>query len=56
MDAFSALALTVTVSAVGLYALYSTVRRGVADGIRDASRPGSDGERATRASRAAGGE
>jgi hypothetical protein len=38
-DPFSGLALTVTLAAVGLYAVYWTVRRAVADGIRDASRP-----------------
>lgn len=36
MDPFSALALTVVLSGAALYALYWVVRRGVADGIRDA--------------------
>lgn len=45
MDAFSQLALTVTVAAVGLYVLYWTVRRAVADGMRDAARtPSAEGE------------
>lgn len=36
MDPFSALALTVVLSGAALYALYWVVRRGVADGVRDA--------------------
>jgi uncharacterized membrane protein YqjE len=37
-DPFSGLALTVVLAAVGLAAVYWTIRRAVADGIRDASR------------------
>ncbi|MEV8214654.1 hypothetical protein [Leifsonia sp. NPDC077715] len=37
-DPLSGLALTVTVGAVALYALYWTIRRAVADGLRDAAR------------------
>jgi len=36
VDPISAFALTVTLSGAALYALYWVVRRGVADGIRDA--------------------
>ncbi|MEN0084985.1 MAG: hypothetical protein AAGC66_09475 [Leifsonia sp.] len=39
-DPLSSLALTVTLSAAALYALYWTVRRAVAHGIRDASATG----------------
>jgi hypothetical protein len=42
-DPFSGLALTVVLVAAGLYAVYWVVRRAVADGIRDAGRPGRDG-------------
>ncbi|NUU05891.1 hypothetical protein [Leifsonia sp. C5G2] len=41
-DPLSSLALTVTFAAAGLYALYWTIRRAVAHGIRDAA---SDGQR-----------
>ncbi len=44
-DPLSGLALTVTVGAAVLYALYWTIRRAVADGLRDADhrRDGDDG-------------
>ncbi|WP_167552390.1 hypothetical protein [Leifsonia xyli] len=37
-DPLSGLALTVTIGAEALYALYWTTRRAVADGLRDATR------------------
>jgi len=36
VDSLTSLALTVTIAAVALYALYWVVRRAVAAGIRDA--------------------
>lgn len=39
-DPLSSLALTVTLYAAALYALYWTIRRAVAHGIRDASARG----------------
>ncbi|MDN4598604.1 hypothetical protein [Leifsonia virtsii] len=42
-DPLSSLALSVTLSAAALYALYWTVRRAVAHGIRDAASTGEQG-------------